>query len=635
MIETNSSLILCLKEVIPPMDRYTALEKYFGYKSFRPGQEVLIDALLKGRDVLGVMPTGAGKSLCYQIPALLLPGITLVISPLISLMQDQVQALEQAGIPAAYINSSLSPQAFFATLDAARKGSYKLLYVAPERLETELFRSFAQEAEISLVAVDEAHCISQWGQDFRPSYTRILDFLEFLPRRPVVGAFTATATQQVQEDILDSLQLQDPQRLVTGFDRANLYFGVERPRSKDEFVLAYLKRHPEDSGIIYCSTRKNVDELYSWLQDQHFSVGRYHAGLSQEERQKAQEDFLYDRTPVIIATNAFGMGIDKSNVRYVLHYNMPSCLENYYQEAGRAGRDGEPSECILLYAAQDVMIQKFLLEHKDQPVTEELEEVEENNRRKLSAMEQYCTTTACLRMTMLHYFGEEAPARCDNCSSCNGDFQEIDITEQTKAIVKCIHEAGHPYGMNLIANTLAGSHSTRVEETGLYRQRLFGALHQYTLKEIKEMIRCLIEQGYLLISPDKYPVLRISKKIWELQDTSIRVLLRKAQAPEADSGSSRRRSAELPRVSLPEGFTREQGEELFSRLRALRKKLAEKAMVPPFVIFGDRTLRDMCRVLPRNHGAFLTVLGVGQAKDEKYGDAFLDVIKDFCQENNL
>ena len=455
MIETNNSLIYCLKEVIPPMDRYTALEKYFGYKSFRPGQEILIDALLKGRDVLGVMPTGAGKSLCYQIPALLLPGITLVISPLISLMQDQVQALEQAGIPAAYINSSLSPQAFFATLDAARKGSYKLLYVAPERLETELFRNFAQEAEISLVAVDEAHCISQWGQDFRPSYTRILDFLEFLPRRPVVGAFTATATQQVQEDILDSLQLQDPQRLVTGFDRANLYFGVERPRSKDEFVLAYLKRHPEDSGIIYCSTRKNVDELYSWLQDQHFSVGRYHAGLSQEERQKAQEDFLYDRTPVIIATNAFGMGIDKSNVRYVLHYNMPSCLENYYQEAGRAGRDGEPSECILLYAAQDVMIQKFLLEHKDQPVTEELEEVEENNRRKLSAMEQYCTTTACLRMTMLHYFGEEAPARCDNCSSCNGDFQEIDITEQTKAIVKCIHEAGRPYGMNLIANTLS------------------------------------------------------------------------------------------------------------------------------------------------------------------------------------
>ncbi len=635
MIETNNSLIYCLKEVIPPMDRYTALEKYFGYKSFRPGQEILIDALLKGRDVLGVMPTGAGKSLCYQIPALLLPGITLVISPLISLMQDQVQALEQAGIPAAYINSSLSPQAFFATLDAARKGSYKLLYVAPERLETELFRNFAQEAEISLVAVDEAHCISQWGQDFRPSYTRILDFLEFLPSRPVVGAFTATATQQVQEDILDSLRLQDPQRLVTGFDRANLYFGVERPRSKDEFVLAYLKRHPEDSGIIYCSTRKNVDELYSWLQDQHFSVGRYHAGLSQEERQKAQEDFLYDRTPVIIATNAFGMGIDKSNVRYVLHYNMPSCLENYYQEAGRAGRDGEPSECILLYAAQDVMIQKFLLEHKDQPVTEELEELEENNRRKLSAMEQYCTTTACLRMTMLHYFGEEAPARCDNCSSCNGDFREIDITEQTKAIVKCIHEAGRPYGMNLIANTLAGSHSTRVEETGLYRQRLFGALHQYTLKEIKEMIRCLIEQGYLLISPDKYPVLRISKKIWELQDTSIRVLLRKAREPEADSGSRRRKPSGLPRAALPEGFTREQGEELFSRLRALRKKLAEKAMVPPFVIFGDRTLRDMCRVLPRNHGAFLTVLGVGQAKDEKYGDAFLDVIKDFCQENNL
>ena len=617
------------------MDKYSILKQYYGHGAFRAGQEELIDSILSGRDALCVMPTGGGKSLCYQVPALLLPGLTLVISPLISLMKDQVMALQNAGIPAGCIHSAMSVEELREAYRDTRFGAYKILYIAPERLLTDGFCALAQELEISLLAVDEAHCISQWGQDFRPSYTRILDFLEFLPRRPVVGAFTATATQQVQEDILDSLQLQDPQRLVTGFDRANLYFGVERPRSKDEFVLAYLKRHPEDSGIIYCSTRKNVDELYSWLQDQHFSVGRYHAGLSQEERQKAQEDFLYDRTPVIIATNAFGMGIDKSNVRYVLHYNMPSCLENYYQEAGRAGRDGEPSECILLYAAQDVMIQKFLLEHKDQPVTEELEEVEENNRRKLSAMEQYCTTTACLRMTMLHYFGEEAPARCDNCSSCNGDFQEIDITEQTKAIVKCIHEAGRPYGMNLIANTLAGSHSTRVEETGLYRQRLFGALHQYTLKEIKEMIRCLIEQGYLLISPDKYPVLRISKKIWELQDTSIRVLLRKAQAPEADSGSSRRRSAELPRASLPEGFTREQGEELFSRLRALRKKLAEKAMVPPFVIFGDRTLRDMCRVLPRNHGAFLTVLGVGQAKDEKYSDAFLDVIKDFCQENNL
>ncbi len=314
------------------------------------------------------------------------------------------------------------------------------------------------------MAVDEAHCISQWGQDFRPSYTRIPDFLEFLPRRPVVGAFTATATQQVQEDILIACSCRIPSAWSPASTGPTCIL-VERPRSKDEFVLTYLKRHPEDSGIIYCSTRKNVDELYSWLQDQHFSVGRYHAGLSQEERQKAQEDFLYDRTPVIIATNAFGMGIDKSNVRYVLHYNMPSCLENYYQEAGRAGRDGEPSECILLYAAQDVMIQKFLLEHKDQPVTEELEEVEENNRRKLSAMEQYCTTTACLRMTMLHYFGRKPPARCDNCSSCNGDFQEIDITEQTKAIVKCIHEAGRPYGMNLIANTLAGSHSTRVEET--------------------------------------------------------------------------------------------------------------------------------------------------------------------------
>ena len=558
------------------MDKLSALKKYFGYTSFRPGQESLIDALLQGRDVLGIMPTGAGKSLCYQIPALLLPGITLVISPLISLMQDQVQALETAGIQAAYINSSLSGREFYATLDQARAGAYKLIYVAPERLETELFRDFAKEAAISMVAVDEAHCISQWGQDFRPSYTRILDFLEFLPARPVVGAFTATATEQVRDDILQSLELRDPQILVTGFDRSNLYFGVEHPRDKDAWVLRYLKDHPEDSGIIYCSTRKNVDELCDRLRLEGIPAARYHAGMSQEERQKAQEDFQYDRAPVIIATNAFGMGIDKSNVRFVLHYNMPSCLENYYQEAGRAGRDGEPSECILLFSPQDVVIQKFLMEHKEQ--NEVLEEVEEANLRKINAMAHYCRTTSCLRQTLLHYFGEDAPARCNHCSTCNGDYEEVDMTEETKSIVKCIHEARRPYGITLIANALAGSRSTRVEETGLSRLRMFGALHQHSLKEIKEMIQNLLDQGYLLITRKK-------KKV-------------------------------QPELDLPEGFTQEMGAQLFTRLRALRKQLAEQAMVPPFVVFGDRTLRDMCRQLPRTHEQFLQVMGVGQNKDE-------------------
>ncbi len=633
MIETNSRLIFTRRREFPSMDKLSALKKYFGYTSFRPGQESLIDALLQGRDVLGIMPTGAGKSLCYQIPALLLPGITLVISPLISLMQDQVQALETAGISAAYINSSLGPREFYTTLDQARAGAYKLLYVAPERLETELFRDFAKEAPISMVAVDEAHCISQWGQDFRPSYTRILDFLEFLPERPVVGAFTATATELVRDDILQSLELQNPRILVTGFDRTNLYFGVEHPRDKDAWVFRYLKAHGEDCGIIYCSTRKNVDELYDRLRLEGISAARYHAGLSQEERQQAQEDFQYDRVQVIVATNAFGMGIDKSNVRYVLHYNMPSCLENYYQEAGRAGRDGEPSECILLFSPQDVVIQKFLLEHKEQSAA--LEEVEEANLRKLYAMEHYCRTTSCLRQTLLHYFGEEAPARCNHCSTCNGDYEEVDMTEETKSIVKCIHEARRPYGITLMANVLAGSRSTRVEETGLSRLRMFGALHNHSLKEIKEMIQNLLDQGYLLITRDKYPVLKISKKIWELQDDSIRVLLRK-EAGAADGGkSSRKKKKILPDLDLPAGFSQEMGAELFSRLRSLRKQLAEQAMVPPFVVFGDRTLREMCRHLPRNHEQFLQVPGVSQHKDEKYGAAFLDAINGFCEEKGL
>ena len=449
----------------------------------------------------------------------------------------------------------------------------------------------------------------------------------------MVGAFTATATEQVRDDILQSLELRDPQILVTGFDRSNLYFGVEHPRDKDAWVLRYLKDHPEDSGIIYCSTRKNVDELCDRLRLEGIPAARYHAGMSQEERQKAQEDFQYDRAPVIIATNAFGMGIDKSIVRFVLHYNMPSCLENYYQEAGRAGRDGEPSECILLFSPQDVVIQKFLLEHKEQ--NEVLEEVEEANLRKLYAMEHYCRTTSCLRQTLLHYFGEDAPARCNHCSTCNGDYEEVDMTEETKSIVKCIHEARRPYGITLIANALAGSRSTRVEETGLSRLRMFGALHQHSLKEIKEMIQNLLDQGYLLITRDKYPVLKISKKIWELQDDSIRVLLRKEAGTQNGGSGPRKKKKVQPELDLPEGFTQEMGAQLFTRLRALRKQLAEQAMVPPFVVFGDRTLRDMCRQLPRTHEQFLQVMGVGQNKDEKYGDPFLEAINGFCEEKGI
>ena len=427
------------------MDKYEALKKYFGYDTYRDGQEILIDAILNGRDALGIMPTGAGKSICYQIPALLMQGITLVVSPLISLMKDQVQALNQAGIHAAYINSSLTENQISKALALASRGQYKIIYVAPERLETYGFLEFAREADISMITIDEAHCISQWGQDFRPSYLKIVQFINALEKRPIISAFTATATENVKEDIVCVLGLQKPELLVTGFDRKNLYFAVETPSKKDAYVTDYINAHVDESGIIYCATRKNVDALYEKLKLSQISVTKYHAGLTNEERQLNQEDFIYDRCPVMIATNAFGMGIDKSNVRYVIHYNMPQSIENYYQEAGRAGRDGEPSECILLYSAQDVMINRFLLDNKEQNpemTYEQNEAVRERDEQRLQAMNYYCLTTGCLREYILNYFGEYGSGVCGNCSVCGQDYDTVDMTEQAKKVIFCI--SPHP-----------------------------------------------------------------------------------------------------------------------------------------------------------------------------------------------
>ncbi|MDE6739835.1 MAG: RecQ family ATP-dependent DNA helicase, partial [Lachnospiraceae bacterium] len=420
------------------MDKLNTLKKYFGYSAFREGQEVLIDNILQGRDVLGIMPTGAGKSICYQIPALLLSGITLVISPLISLMKDQVHALNQAGIHAAYINSSLNESQISKALRLAVAGQYKIIYVAPERLETYEFMQFARQAEISMVTVDEAHCISQWGQDFRPSYLKIVQFIRKLEKRPVISAFTATATENVKEDIVCVLGLNDPYVLVTGFDRKNLYFAVETPAGKDKYVLKYIGEHEAESGIIYCATRKNVDTLYDKLRAEGIAVTKYHAGLSGEERRQNQEDFIYDKSPVMIATNAFGMGIDKSNVRYVIHYNMPQSPENYYQEAGRAGRDGERAECILLYSAQDVMINRFLLENKEQKgeyTREEMEAIAERDEERLRMMIYYCLTTDCLREYILRYFGEHGAGHCGNCRNCLREYEQIDVTEAAVKII--------------------------------------------------------------------------------------------------------------------------------------------------------------------------------------------------------
>ena len=454
------------------------LKQYFGYDSFKPGQEEIIEAILDGKDVLAVMPTGSGKSICYQVPALLFPGITIVISPLISLMQDQVKALNEAGIHAGYINSSLTETQIAKAYANALKGTYKILYVAPERLESYAFADFVDQADISMVTVDEAHCISQWGQDFRPSYLKIVEFIDRLSQRPVVSAFTATATEEVKTDIACVLKLREPKIVATGFDRENLYFDVETVKRKDDFVLDYIRKHPDDSGIIYCATRKNVDALFELLSASGVLAVRYHAGMNNEDRKTSQNDFIYDRAAVIVATNAFGMGIDKSNVRFVIHYNMPQSMENYYQEAGRAGRDGEPSECILLFSAQDIMINKVLLDHKDfsDISDEDMELIRQRDAKRLHVMEGYCRTTECLRNYILEYFGEKRDVPCGNCGNCHREFTEIDMTEDAKAVINCVWETRGRYGLNIVIGTLLGADRARLKEVGTVHYRTYGAL---------------------------------------------------------------------------------------------------------------------------------------------------------------
>ena len=497
------------------MTKEEALKTYYGYDAFRGGQEAVIDALLSGRDALAIMPTGAGKSICYQIPALLLPGITLVVSPLVSLMRDQVTQLVQMGIPAAFLNSSLTFRQYLLALDRAREGRYKIIYVAPERLETEGFQSFVREADISLVAVDEAHCISQWGQDFRPSYLNIPAFVEGLPRRPPVGAFTATATPDVKADIRRLLDLRDPLELTTGFDRENLYFEVQQPSDKRAALLELVKSRPGKCGIVYCATRKTVEEVCDFLHQRGVSAARYHAGLDPEERQRNQKDFLYDRVQVMVATNAFGMGIDKSDVRYVVHYNMPKDMESYYQEAGWAGRDGAPSSCILLYSGQDVRTGEYLITHSEpredlDPRT--AEELRQRDLQRLRQMTGYCRTRRCLRQYILQYFGESAPDTCGACYNCLHNFEEVDVSRDAKAIVACIAKTGQHFGVGVIAETLCGADTERVRKYRMDREDTYGALGHLPQKEVQERIRFLLDQGVLELSPGQYPVLRLTER---------------------------------------------------------------------------------------------------------------------------
>lgn len=616
------------------MNKHQTLKTYFGYDSFREGQETLIDNILHNQDTLGIMPTGAGKSICYQVPALMLPGITLVISPLISLMKDQVQSLNQAGIHAAYINSSLTESQISKALQLAANGRYKIIYVAPERLETYAFMEFARNTEISMVTVDEAHCISQWGQDFRPSYLKIIQFVKSLPNRPLISAFTATATEAVKEDIICVLGLENPYVLVTGFDRKNLYFGVEQPKSKDKFLLQYVKDHEQESGIIYCATRKNVDTICEKLEAEGVPITKYHAGLSDRERRENQDDFIYDQKPIIVATNAFGMGIDKSNVRYVIHYNMPQSLENYYQEAGRAGRDGEAGECILLYSPQDVIINRFLLDSKENQrefLQEEFTEIRERDEIRLKQMNYYCLTPNCHREYILRYFGEKNLQRCENCSNCQKEFEVLDITKEGISIISCILEYRQRYGINVIAGTLCGKNTQKLKEYGTDQGKSFGSLKELGEIRVKQIINQMLIESILLLTNDKYAILKTTESAYEVLKGNRQLLLKvtKEQEQENKEKEAREREGTTPIHKRKSEVLNSKGLDLFQKLREIRGNTAKEEGMPPYIIFSDKTLVDMCIKLPMNKEEMLTVSGVGENKFEKYGERFLLGILEF------
>lgn len=591
-----------------------------------------MDSTLSGRDVLGIMPTGAGKSICFQVPALLFPGITIVVSPLISLMKDQVSALNAAGIHAAYINSSLTERQFYKAMDFARQGRYKIIYAAPERLITESFLALAKEVPISMVAVDEAHCISQWGQDFRPSYLKIVDFIQQLPVRPVLAAYTATATKAVKEDILCILGLQNPDVLVTGYDRKNLYFAVEKPKNKKESLLEYLRKNPEKSGVIYCNTRKNVEEVHQQLVQKGYPAVRYHAGLSEEEKKQNQEDFIYDAAPIMVATNAFGMGIDKSNVRFVIHYNMPKDIESYYQEAGRAGRDGEPGECILYYSGQDVKTNEFLIEQQvknEEFGREEQEVIRERNYERLRKMTFYCFTNECLRDYILRYFGEYGGNYCGNCRNCLTEFQDVDVTEEASGILNMVVTSGQRYGIQAVIDAVHGSDSAKVRQFGLQENSYYGVLKDRTIVRLRQILNDLLVKEYLWLTPGDYPVLKLGEKGREFlqEGDRVQVFLKLPKEQEkAENKQKVQKKRAVENVKYPE---------LFEILRQYRYQMAQKAHIPPYIIFSDKTLREMSTYLPVNREEMLEINGVGTSKYEKYGKAFENLIQDFIYNKNI
>lgn len=628
-----------------------ALNRYFGYDSFRPGQSGIVSAILAGRDVLGVMPTGAGKSICYQIPAAILPGVAIVISPLISLMRDQVDALNDVGLPAAFINTTQTPDEQDLVFAQALSGQIKLLYVAPERLETERFRNFAVRVPISLVAVDEAHCVSQWGQDFRSSYLGIGEFIAGLPTRPTVAAFTATATERVRRDIVSILGLHTPSITVTGFDRPNLYFDViSMPRKgKASWVASYIASHPDESGIVYCATRKETEALAESLNsavaelraaggadvsDIGTIAVAYHGGMSADTREKAQRDFVTDRVPVVVATNAFGMGIDKSNVRFVIHHNMPESIEAYYQEAGRAGRDGEPSRCTLLWNESDIVTRRRLLDsdYENERLTpEEQEAVRASKRRLLDAMVGYCRTTDCLHAYMTRYFGETAGAaaktdgKCvGGCANCEHTFETIDVTDIARAVSRCVHDVNQHVGSGKIVKVLRGSKAQDLSYLNPESLPSFGMLDEVPEARIRDVLSQMATDGFLTIAEGRLPIVGFGPRAAETVAPEFHYDIKKIKRADA-------RARRTPDVSTPAvgSYVPDDGDEaLFQKLRALRLDIARELGKPPYIVFSDKTLRDMVRVKPITDDQFLAVNGVGESKLKQYGERFMAAIRE-------
>lgn len=605
-------------------DKHQVLKQYFGYDEFREGQEGIIDSIVEGRDVLGIMPTGAGKSLCYQIPALMMEGITLVISPLISLMKDQVSALNQVGVMAAFLNSSLTQGQYFKALEFAKNGKYKIIYVAPERLLTDSFMEFAMHTKISFLAVDEAHCTSQWGQDFRPSYLKIVEFVNQMPVRPIVGAFTATATETVKDDIVKILELVDPYLVTTGFDRKNLSFSVLQPKDKFLATKNYIQKFEGESGIIYCLTRKLVEEVCQRLDQTGLSITRYHAGLSDEERRQNQEDFIFDRKKIMVATNAFGMGIDKSNVRYVIHYNMPKNIESYYQEAGRAGRDGEPSSCVLFYSGQDVITNQFFIDNNRENQELDYEAfrlVQERERERLKKMTYYCHTSDCLREYILRYFGERSENYCGNCSNCLTKFEEIDVTKAAKIIINCVESSRQRFGITLILDTLRGSSGARVMQCHLDKNDYYNTLSEMSLPRLRQIANHLILKEYLFVTNDEYPIVKLTEKSLEIQTGQTPIVMKFAVEEKENLAEK-----SLKKKQRGSGIN---GGAFYDQLRNLRTQIAREAKVPPYIIFTDKTLLEMSIHLPDTKEEMLQISGVAEAKYNKYGKRFIDCIREY------